>query len=252
MEGLFDSHAHLQHEEFDRDRSRVIEDAIASGVSYILNVGYDIESSRLAIDLAEEYDFMYAAVGIHPHDASELDTGSLKVLEEMADHEMVLAIGETGLDYKRDLSPRNTQRKAFREQLDLAATVRLPVILHVRNAYSDAIDILRTWGRGDGVMHCFSGSVDEASLLLELGFKLGFPGSVTSGSKRLESVVKSLQETEILIETDCPYLVPRPRKGRNEPRYLPLVCERIAQIRDITPERCARFTTTNARSLFRV
>jgi TatD DNase family protein len=252
MEGLFDSHAHLQHAQFNRDRNRVIDNAVASGVSHIVNVGYDLESSRQAIELSNEYDFMFAAVGIHPHDASKLDSSSLKELEEMTNHEMVVALGEVGLDYYRDLSPRDVQKRAFREQLDLVGSSNLPVIVHVRKAYGDAIEILRAWGRGNGVMHCFSGSADEARMLLSLGFKLGFTGSVTFGSGRLESVAKNSSETDILIETDCPYLVPKPMKGRNEPRNLHLICEKIARTRGISPEVCARITASNAKSLFRV
>jgi len=252
MKEFFDSHAHLQHEQFNRDRSRVIEDALASGVSRILNVGYDIKSSRKAIELSDKYDFMYAAVGIHPHDARDLTSSALKELEDMADHPMVVALGETGLDYYRDLSPRDVQRRAFRWQLDLAASLNLPVILHVREAHRDAIEILKAWGRGDGVMHCFSGSADDARVFLGLGLKLGFTGSLTFGSRRLESVARDSPATEILIETDCPYLVPRPKTGRNEPSNLLLVCEKISEARGIGPGDCAEITTANAASLFRV
>ena len=252
MRQLFDSHAHLQHEQFKKDRSRVIEDALASGVSRIVNVGYDVESSRAAIELSEKHDFLYATVGVHPHDSKDLSSASLVELERMADHEMVVAIGEIGLDYYRDLSPREMQKRAFREQLDLAGSLNLPVVVHVRQAHRDAIEILKSWGRGDGVMHCFSGTVDEARVYLGLGLKLGFSGSVTFGSKRLESVARNAPETDVLIETDCPYLAPRPRKGRNEPAYLTLVCSKVAQARSIQPEECGRVTAANAASLFRV
>ncbi len=252
MKHLFDSHAHLQHGQFRKDRKKVIERAIEAGVSFILNVGYDLESSGEAVKLAEQNGFMYAAVGIHPHDSQDLDDDVLRALEEMASHEKVVAIGEIGLDYYRDLSPRESQKDAFERQLELAARVDLPVVVHVREAHGDAIEILKGWGRGDGVMHCFSGSTEEAKLLLRLGFKLGLGGSITFGSRRLETIALNAAESDILVETDCPYLVPRPKRGRNEPAFLGIVCEKIASIRGLDPRDVARVTTSNAKSLFRL
>jgi len=249
---LFDSHAHLQHEQFRKDRKKVIEDALQSGVSEIVNVGYDLESSREAIKLAEEYDFMYATVGMHPHDASLLDKDVLGEMEEMADHERVVAIGEMGLDYYRDLSPRDEQKSAFRQQLELAENVNLPVVIHVRKAHEDAIEILKEWGRGNGVMHCFSGSADQARIFLGLGFKLGFTGSLTFGSVRLESIARLAPKTDMLIETDCPFLVPRPRKGRNEPAYLGIICEKVAAVTGMSHSDTAVVTRSNARSLYKI
>jgi TatD DNase family protein len=249
---LLDSHAHLQHGQFHKDRNRVIERALASGVSEIVNVGYDMESSRMGIELAEKFEFMYAAVGIHPHDSRDLDESALKELEQMSDHPKVVAMGEMGLDYYRDLSPREDQKKAFIRQLELAKSVNLPVVIHVRDAHADAVQILKDWGRGDGVMHCFSGSLEEAKVFLGLGFKLGFTGSITFGSPRLESVVKSAGQDAILIETDCPYLTPRPNKGRNEPAYLVMVCEKVAAVLGKSPGEAAAITSTNAKSLYRI
>jgi TatD DNase family protein len=252
MMHLFDSHAHLQHEQFRKDRKRVIERALDAGVSIILNVGYDLESSGGAIKLAEQHEFMYASVGIHPHDSQDLDEAALNALEDMTSHEKVVAIGEIGLDYYRDLSPREAQRNAFERQLELASSVDLPVVVHVREAHGDAVEILKRWGGGDGVMHCFSGSTEEANTLLGLGFKLGLGGSITFGSKRLETIALRAAGEDILVETDCPYLAPRPRRGRNEPAFLGIVCEKIASIRGQYPEDVARVTMSNAKSLFRL
>jgi TatD DNase family protein len=230
----------------------VIENALVSGISEIVNVGYDLESSRQAIKLAEEYNFMYAAVGVHPHDASTLSKSAIRQIEEMAEHERVVAVGEMGLDYYRDLSPRDVQKKAFIEQLEVARSVKLPVIIHVREAYSDAMGILKEWGRGDGVMHCFSGSVEQAESFLKLGFKLGFGGSLTFGSARLESIAKLAPRQDILIETDCPYLAPRPRKGRNEPANLRIICEKLAAVLGISLDDAAAVSRRNARTFFRL
>ncbi len=249
---FLDTHAHLQHEQFRKDRDKVIENALDSGISEIINVGYDLESSREAIKLAEEYDFMYAAVGVHPHDASTLNKSAAKQIEEMADHERVVAVGEMGLEYYRDLSPRDVQKKAFIEQLEVAKSVGLPVIIHVREAHADAIEILKEWGRGDGVMHCFSGSVEQADAFLKLGFKLGFGGSLTYGSSRLVSIAELAPRQDILIETDCPYLTPRPKKGRNEPANLRIICEKLAAVLGISLEDSAAVSRRNARTFFRL
>lgn len=249
---LIDTHAHLQHKQFRKDRDKVIENALDSGISEIVNVGYDLESSREAIKLAEKYNFMYAAVGVHPHDASTLSKSAIRQIEEMAEHERVVAVGEMGLDYYRDLSPRDVQKKAFIEQLEVARSVNLPVIIHVREAYADAIEILKDWGRGDGVMHCFSGSVEQAESFLRLGFKLGFGGSLTFGSARLESIAKLVPRQDILIETDCPYLAPRPRKGRNEPANLRIICEKLAAVLGISLDDAAAVSRRNARTFFRL
>ncbi|MFQ5907104.1 MAG: TatD family hydrolase, partial [bacterium] len=208
--------------------------------------------SRGAIELAEVYDFIYATVGMHAHDASRLDEAASKEIEEMADHEKVVAVGEIGLDYCRDLSPRDVQREAFREQLELAMSVNLPVVIHVRKAYEDALKILKEWYHGCGVMHCFSGSADQARMFLELGFKLGFTGSITFGNTRLESIARLTPKADILIETDCPFLVPRPKKGRNEPAYLRIICEKVAAVTGMSHGDTAAMTRSNAMSLFRI
>lgn len=249
---LIDTHAHLQHKQFLKDRDKVIENALDSGISDIINVGYDMESSREAIRLAEKYDFMYAAVGVHPHDASTLNKDTLKEIEDLASHERVVAIGETGLDYYRDLSPRDIQKKAFVELLEVAKSTDLPVIVHVREAHTDAIEILKEWGRGNGVMHCFSGSVEQAESFLKLGFKLGFGGSLTFGSARLESIAELAPRQDILIETDCPYLTPRPKKGRNEPANLRIICEKLAAVLGISLDDAAAVSRRNAITFFRL
>ena len=249
---LIDTHAHLQHKQFRKDRDKVIENALDSGISEIINVGYDMESSREAIRLAEEYDFMYAAVGVHPHDASTLSKSAVRQIEEMAGHERVVAVGEMGLDYYRDLSPRDVQKEAFIEQLEVARNVKLPVIVHVREAHADVIEILKEWGRGDGVMLCFSGSAEQANIFLKLGFKLGFGGSLTFGRARLESIAELVPRQDMLVETDCPYLTPRPKKGRNEPANLRIICEKLAAVLGISLDDAVAVSRRNARTFFRL
>ncbi|HHU93434.1 MAG TPA: TatD family hydrolase [Halanaerobiaceae bacterium] len=247
---LIDTHAHLDSSRFNKDRAEVIKNARDTGVSYIVNIGADLRSSRYSVKLAREYPFIFATVGIHPHDAIGLDANVLAELEKLAGEEKVVAIGEIGLDYYYDHSPRDIQRAAFIDQLVLAKKLNLPIVVHSREAEEDTISILKEHYRqgGTGILHCFSGSLKMAREALELGFYLAFGGIVTfKNAGGLLEVLEELPLDRILLETDCPYLSPVPYRGkRNEPAYLPYVAEKIGEIKGVSLEEVAEITTANA------
>ncbi|MCX7681428.1 MAG: TatD family hydrolase [Anaerolineae bacterium] len=247
---LVDSHAHLSFAQFDADRDAVIRRAREAGVTAILEVGADLESSRAAVALAERYTFIYATVGVHPHDATALTPGALAELRALASHPKVVAIGEIGLDYYRDLSPRDVQRRAFEAQLALAADGR-PVVIHCREALDEVLAILRGW-KGSGVMHSYSGGPGRLDEVLALGFCVSLSGPVTfPKSERLRAVAAAVPLDRLLVETDCPYLTPEPYRGRrNEPAYVRYVVEAVARARGLSAEAVARATAENARRLF--
>jgi TatD DNase family protein len=253
---LFDTHAHLDGEEYATDREEMIARARSAGVVHIVNVGFNLESSRRSVRLAEEYDLIYAAVGIHPHDAAEAGPGYLEELKEMAAHPRVVALGEMGLDYYRDLSPRPVQQKIFREQLALARELELPFIIHDREAHGDLMKILRENrpGPSGGVLHCYSGSWEMARECLALGLYLSIAGHVTySNANRLKEIVTRVPLDRLLIETDAPYLSPAPFRGkRNEPAYVACTAEEIARLRGLKTEDLAKACTENGRKLFRI
>jgi TatD DNase family protein len=259
---LVDSHAHLDFSQFDADRQEVITRAREAGVEMIVNAGAGLEASQAGVALAETYPQIYAAVGVHPHEAKTLNENVLEELRALAQHPKVVAIGEIGLDYYRDRSPRPVQRQAFQQQLALAAELGKPIIVHDREAHDDVMNMLRQWA-GEvratdhpinqlGVMHCFSGDLAMAREVIEMGFYVSIPGPVTfTNARRLPELVDALPLERLLIETDCPYLTPHPHRGkRNEPAYVRLVAEAIAQIRGIPLEHVARITTANAQTLF--
>ena len=254
---LIDSHAHLDFSQFDRDRAQVLERAWAAGLVAIVNAGADLPSSRAGVELAQKHARVFAAVGVHPHDAKELTAEVLTELESLARSPKVAAIGEIGLDFYRDLSPRPVQRKAFEAQLGLAAKLGKPVIIHDRDAHAEVMAILRDWARTvtrpeKGVLHCFSGDLEMAEEAVEMGFLLSIAGPITyQNSRKLPEIAAALPLNKMLVETDCPYLAPHPHRGkRNEPAYVALVAEAIARLRGISPEEVGRATTANAARLF--
>ena len=248
---LIDSHAHLNFPQFDADREAVIARARKAGLVAILNVGTDLASSRTAVKLAEKYDFLYAAVGVHPHDARTLTPTVLDELRRLARHPKVVAIGEIGLDYYRDLSPRPMQQWAFADQLALAAELGLPVVVHSREAHDDVLATLQGWD-GVGVLHSYSAGPERLEEVLELGFYIGISGPVTfPKANRLRAVAAAVPLERLLVETDCPYLTPVPHRGRrNEPAYVQYVVEAVARARETSPKAVARATADNARRLF--
>jgi TatD DNase family protein len=258
---LIDTHAHLDFGKFDTDREAVIERAQAVGVVAIVNVGADLESSRAAVRLAQEYDMVYAAVGMHPHDAKKLDGAALAELRELAQQPKVVAVGEIGLDFYRDLSPREVQRRAFQAQLAWAAKLGKPVVIHDRDAHDEVMAILADWAAGLknpllagrlGVLHTFSGDLAMAEQAIDLGCYISISGPVTyQNARQLPDIVRALPLERLLVETDCPFLAPHPHRGkRNEPAYVRLVAERLAEIKDIPFDTLAKATTANAYRLF--
>ncbi len=250
---LIDTHAHLQMKDYNNDRDEVIARAAAEGVNYIINASFDLPSSQQAVKLAEEYENLYAAVGVHPHDAKSLDDRTLEALRELSKHPKVVAIGEMGLDFYRDLSPRSIQKSAFEKQLRLAEDVGLPVIIHDREAHEDTLKILRQHSdQARGVMHCFSGDTNFADECIDMGLYISFTGPVTyPKSHQLREVVAHVPWDRFFVETDCPYLTPQFRRGkRNEPSYVKAVAKKIAEIRRTTFPETARRTTANAKALF--
>jgi TatD DNase family protein len=244
-----DSHAHLQWRSFDNDLKAVLERAEEKGVTRIVNIGFDLAGCLKGVELAENNKGLYATVGIHPHDAKTLNQKMVDKLRELAANPKVVAIGEIGLDYFRNLSPREVQRQAFETQLALAEELGLPVLIHDRQAHDDILQTLsRFKGKITGIMHCFSGSKEMAQQCLDLGFKLSFNGTVTYPKNReLREIAKWIDLKNMLLETDCPFLSPQKVRGkRNEPSFLPLIAREIANLRGMSIDDLAEATTRNA------
>jgi TatD DNase family protein len=259
---LVDSHCHLDLPQFDADRRRIARMA-ERGVRYAVNPAVDLPSSHAAVALARQHESIYAAVGVHPHDAKTLDAAGLEELKTLARFPKVVAIGEIGLDYYRDLSPRDVQRRAFQAQLELAAELGLPVIVHDRDAHKDVLAMLNDWRLWldakpytlDGkmcVLHSFSGDVALAEQAVALGFHIGISGPVTyKNADQLREVARAVPIRQLLIETDAPYLTPQPYRGkRNEPAHVHFVAQAVADARGLTLEEVAAQTSANAAALF--
>lgn len=251
---LIDSHAHLDMPEFDKDRNEVIQRAHDCGIEYIITVGIDVESCRQAIALAEEFESVYAIVGIHPHNAKEIDETTYPLLRNFARHKKVRALGEIGLDFFRNLSPQDTQIKRFRELIALARELKLPIVVHDRDAHQETLSILREEKAFEvgGVIHCFSGDYEMAVKCLDMGFYISIPGTVTfRKATSLQELVKRIPLERILVETDAPFLAPMPFRGkRNEPSYVKYIAETIAQIKHLDFEKVATVTSQNAKVMF--
>jgi TatD DNase family protein len=254
--GLIDSHAHIQGKEFAHDLSAVIERAEQSGLEKIVVVGGtgDLSSNRAAVELAATSPMLYATVGMHPHDAKVVLEEDLLVLEDLARQPKVAAVGETGLDFYYEHSPREIQRKMFLRFIQMAQGARLPLVIHNRQADREVADLLRTEGKGGirGVIHCFTSDYDAAREFLDLGLYISFSGILTfKNAAPLREVARKLPLDRLLVETDCPYLAPVPHRGkRNEPAFVRVVAETLAAVREEAPEEVARATTRNARELF--
>jgi TatD DNase family protein len=248
---LVDSHAHLASSAFRKDREAVIERARDAGVEAIIEVGTDLAASKAAVGLAREWDLVYAAVGIHPHSADGADADVLAEIEDLAQEPKVVAIGEIGLDYYRDLSPRAVQRSVFAQQLELAHRLQLPVVVHCRDAIADVLAALRGWD-GGGVLHSYLSGVDRLEDVLHLSLYVGVSGPVTYPDAHEARLVAAQTPTErLLVETDCPYLTPVPHRGeRNEPAFVHDVVEGLARARGATAEAVSRATAENARRAF--
>lgn len=253
---FFDTHAHLDDERFNDDRNELIRGLPSRGVSRVINPGIDIDSSNKCIDLSQKYEILYAGIGIHPHEADNVEDGYLDVLGTMAQHKKVVAIGEIGLDYHYDFSPREIQKKCFVEQIELSAKLKLPIIIHNRDSHQDMLDILKSNKEllVGGVMHCHSGSWEMTKILLDLGLYISLGGPVTfKNAKRPVDIAKNIPLDRLLIETDSPYLTPVPYRGkRNDPGHVGLVADKIAEIRGMDVEEVGQITTQNAIKLFNI
>jgi TatD DNase family protein len=251
---FIDSHAHIQLSQFDRDRDAVLKRAHEAGVSTILIIGFDLETSLGAVELAQKHEHLYATVGMHPHDAKNLTPDVLKSFRELLDHPKVIALGEIGLDYYRNLSPHNVQKEAFEKQLNLAGEMEMPIIIHNRDAYMDILPILEARkGKVRGVLHCFTGDVELMHRSIGIGLHIGIGGIVTfPNAEDMQAVATEVPSERLLIETDCPWLAPQFRRGkRNEPAYVPAVAEKIAALRDTSVEAIGDITTKNFDTLFK-
>ena len=253
---IFETHAHYEDQKFDQDRDELLSSMYEHGISRIVNVGSSIETTRKSIQLAEQYDFIYAAVGVHPSDISDLNDDSLEWLGEQARHPKVSAIGEIGLDYywDKDEKVQEGQRYWFKRQLQLAKDAGLPVIIHSRDAAADTLSIMKGASAEQipGVIHCFSYSAEIAQEYIRMGYYIGVGGVVTfKNAKKLKEVVAKIPLGQILLETDCPYMAPEPYRGkRNSSLYLPYVVAEIAKIKGITEQEVIDVTEKNAVKLY--
>ena len=250
---MIDSHAHYDDEAFDSDREELLTSVFESGIRKVINVGASMESCRTTLALSEAYESIYAALGVHPSDTAQLTETDMEWLKEKSALEKVVAIGEIGLDYYWDEPDREIQKKWFQRQLDLAKEVKLPVVIHSREAAADTIDILKKYN-GDltGVIHCYSYTKESAREFLEMGYSFGIGGVLTfKNAKKLKEAVSYIPMDRILLETDCPYLAPEPNRGkRNSSLYIPYVVQVMAQLKGISEEEVIRITSENTERLF--
>ena len=253
---LLDSHAHYNDEKFEDDREAIIKDIYNSGVTTIINAGYSLESSKKAIEIAKNYEFMYATAGVSPNDIENLQDNYITEIEKMAKNKKVVAIGEIGLDYYWNKENKEEQKKVFIEQIELANKLNLPIVIHTREAVSDTIDILKNKVecKNKGVFHCCPLNVELVKEALKLGFYISFAGPVTfKNSKNADEVIKIVPTKKMLIETDSPYLSPEPVRGtRNDSRNVKYIAQKIAQVKEIAIEEIAKQTKENAKTIFRI
>lgn len=253
---IFDSHAHYDDESFNDDRYELIEQLHKEdGVVGILNCGASLKGSIDSVNLANKYDFIYAAVGIHPEEANEFNEDILKQIRELSRDRKVKAIGEIGLDYYWEENPsKKVQKEVFINQMKLADELDLPVVIHDREAHGDTLEIIKMFPNVTGTVHCFSGSVEFAEECLKRGYYIGFTGVVTfKNAKKIIEVMKEVPLERMLVETDCPYMAPVPFRGkRNQSNYIPYIIKKIAEIKEVTEEEVERVTMRNAKKLFRI
>jgi TatD DNase family protein len=252
---MIDSHCHLDFKEFNGRRAEIIQAALDTGVHTLINIGTDPETSRNSVALADKHDCIYATVGIHPHDAQKYNHKVAEELQQLIAHDKVVAVGEIGLDFYRDLSPRKVQRKVFRWQLEMAVEKKLPVVVHTRESFREAVDIVREYASDlpGGVFHCFPGTIAEAEAVIAIGFHIGIGGVVTYPGAKMAEVAARVPLSSILLETDCPYLAPVPYRGKiNQPAYIRYIRDKIAELRGITPDEVEKITDRNCRKMYRL
>ena len=248
----FDTHAHYDDEKFDEDRDELLSSMPENDVTLIVNPGSDLPSSKMAVELTKRYPFVYSAVGVHPHEASTVNDEVLNELRLLTKNPKVVAIGEIGLDYYYDFSPRDIQREAFYKQLELARELNLPVVIHERDACEDCLNIITQFKDLKGVFHCFSGSWETAKIILDQGWYLSFTGAVTfKNARKAPEVIEKMPIDRLFIETDSPYLAPVPHRGkRNSSLFLPHIAQRIGELKGLTAEEVAAVTMENGKKFF--
>ena len=251
---LFDTHAHYDDAQFDSDRDTLLSAMPDNGISLIVNASSNPTSAEASLKIAGKYPFVYAAVGVHPHDTGIMDSGTINRLEQLLTNPKAVAVGEIGLDYHYDYSPRDVQKQRFRDQLELAKGIHMPVIIHEREASRDVLDILGDYPDVTGVFHCYSGSWETAKLLLDRGWYLSFTGVITfKNARRSHEVIEKMPRDRIMIETDCPYLAPEPMRGRrNSSLYLKYVAQKLGDILGLSFEEIAALTMDNGKRFFRM
>ena len=252
---LFDTHAHYDSRQFHSDRDQVLSALPGQGVELVVNPGCDLASSQTAVELAGRYPFVYAAVGVHPEDCGDWEDGHIDRLRALAAQPKVVAVGEIGLDYYwPENPPKELQKRVFRAQLALAGELDLPAIVHDREAHGDCLDIVREFPRTRGVFHCFSGSAEMAMELVKLGWMISFTGVLTyKNARKAVEAAQAVPLDRIMIETDSPYMAPVPHRGkRNHSGYVGLICQRLAELKGITPDECSRITLENGRRFFQI
>ena len=249
---FFDTHAHYDDKRFNEDRADLLGGMQKAGVALILNAASSLRSAKFCLKLADTYPFIYASVGVHPHDSKSMTDDTISQLEKLLSHPKAMAVGEIGLDYFHDFSPRDVQRARFREQLELARLVKKPVIIHERDSLRDTMDAIGDFRDLRGVFHCFSGSWETAKIILDMGWYLSFTGVITfQNARKALEVVEKAPADRIMLETDCPYLSPEPMRGRrNSSLYLQYVAQRVAEVRGIPVEEVAELTMANGMRFF--
>jgi TatD DNase family protein len=253
---LIDSHAHLEMPDFKRDLEQVIQRAKESGVGYIFTVGTEKKDWKRTLEIADSHLLIYAILGVHPHNAKEIDDQTYPVLRELCQNGKVKAYGEIGLDFFRNLSPRDIQLKRFREQIGLARELGLPVVVHDREAHQETVEILKSEGAQicGGIIHCFSGDYEMARACMDMGFYISIPGSITfKNAEVFREIVKRIPLESLLIETDAPFITPEPFRGkRNEPSYVRYTAQKLAEVKNVSFEKVAEVTTENALRVYRL
>ncbi len=251
---LFDTHAHLLDERFDEDRASLIETLPSLGMEGMIEVGTTVQDSRAAVNLAADVNYIYAAIGVHPHEAKDVSGDYISQLEALAAQPKAVAMGEVGLDYHYDLSPRDAQQRVFSEQLALAMRLGLPVVIHMREATQDTLAILREHPGLKGVMHCFSGSAETAEILVDMGLCVSFTGSVTfKNARKTVEAAQVVPLNRLMAETDCPYLSPEPVRGRrNDPSNVRYVLQKLADIKGVPFEDMCAINIENAKGLYKI
>jgi len=252
---MIDSHCHLDFDQYKGHLGEVVRDSNSAGVHTLITIGVDLPSSKAAVRIAEEYDSVYATVGVHPHDARRLDNSVVENLRELAERKKVVAVGEIGLDFYRDLSPRDVQERAFHQQLKLAVETKLPVVIHTREAFEQTLAIAAEYA-GDlmgGVFHCFPGNIEDAHRVFDMGFVISVGGVITYKNSRMGRMATEVPLDKIMLETDSPFLTPVPFRGKtNSPEYIVYVCKKLSELKGVSTAEVERTTDRVCRKVFRL